>query len=121
MNFFYHSVYGLFAIHLIFISVHGVVNSNDVQSQNLLRSKRVYKGSDVKDDQFLFVVFIRTLLNNKTSYSSATLDCMEKICTGTLIHPRFALTLLSCVVNPQKQVKVSPENVQVSKHSWEKY
>lgn len=120
MNSFYHSVYGFFAIHLIFISVHRVVYSNDFQSQNLFRSKRVYKGSDVKDGQFPFVVFIKSLLGNKTENSTDQVDCREQICTGTLIHARFALTLLSCVVNPQKKTKIHPHNVKVSKNFREK-
>lgn len=116
MNLFYHSVYGLFAIHLIFISVHRVVNSNDAQSQNLLRSKRVYKGSDVKDGQYPFVVFIRSSLSDITENSTDQVDCREQVCTGTLVHARFALTLLSCVVSPEKKTKIHPRNIKVCKH-----
>lgn len=121
MNLFYHSVYVLFAIHLIFIGVHRVVNSKDVLSQNHFRPKRVYAGSDVKDDQFPYVVFIKSFPSNKNNKSSDPVECKEQLCTGTLVHTRFALTLLSCVVSAEEKIKIFPHNIHVSKHCLQIY
>lgn len=68
---------------------------NDTSLDNHLRYRRVSGGSEVVDDKFPYVVHIRT----KSPTSSLNHGpCLEKLCTGTLIHPRLVLTHSNCIL-----------------------
>jgi len=56
-------------------------------------NKRFYKGKEVSDNQYPYIVFLKSFLYNSDA------DCVQKMCTGTLIHPRFVITLNNCVNN----------------------
>lgn len=109
MNFFCHSLIAtalvLFVIN--FGEVDRVINcsySDDGRPtpSNYQRSKRLYAGDEVKEGQFPYVVFLKTIRSNYDK------TCKERLCTGTLVHERFVLTTSYCVMKQNgNKVKVS--------------
>lgn len=99
---------GKLALLIITISLCQVLCLKNVKSSNQ-RHKRLYNGKEIKDDDFPYIVFLKSML--KTPNTSDN-DCTEKMCTGTLVHERFVLTLKSCVdhVKNASEIKVSKIN-----------
>lgn len=103
MNFLHYSVFKLlFAILIIYICVYNqvVISQRHIWSQNHTRPKRVLNGTVIKNEMFSYVVFLKSV-HYKEYF------CQEKLCTGTLIHPRFVLTTYSCI---NQSIEIESEN-----------
>lgn len=92
MNLFYHLEFSI-TIFTVIVSLYQVVNAFDIQTQNHSRYKRVYNGEKLSDGKFPYVVFLKYLDHPKRMSD----PCIEKVCTGTLVHRRYVLTLNSCL------------------------
>lgn len=68
---------------------------NDTNVDNHFRYKRMSGGSEVVSDKFPFIVHIRTKIPS-TKINKG--PCYEKLCTGTLIHPKLVLTHFNCLM-----------------------
>lgn len=93
-------------IIIVYISVCHIVRS----SQHI-RHKRVFGGTVAEEGKFPYIVFLKAVVHPEPI--TAPLRCSEKICTGTLIHTRFVLTITSCV--QLNKYDVNATDIKVSK------